>query len=162
MVVNIKQFMLFVITITVTIIWLVYIRRCAWMPIPKPLLYRWSDEELRLATGTGGVTHVQHQLKLCSAYIGVPVRCLYLLIISCIRQIFKFCRDIAIYLVKGSRYVLDESWGWCLTQVRDHEYCNLLKEEICMIDRHVCQRLAQEVFQNICDSSFSFTRLLFS
>ncbi|KAG2667404.1 hypothetical protein I3760_15G113300 [Carya illinoinensis] len=47
-------------------------RRCAWMPIPKPLLYRWSDEELRLATGTGGVTHVQHQLKLCSAYIGVP------------------------------------------------------------------------------------------
>ncbi|KAF5469043.1 hypothetical protein F2P56_013143 [Juglans regia] len=47
-------------------------RRGAWMPNPKPLLYRWSDEELRLATGIGGVTHVQHQLKLCSAYIGVP------------------------------------------------------------------------------------------
>uniref|UniRef100_A0A2N9GJ51 Endonuclease/exonuclease/phosphatase domain-containing protein n=1 Tax=Fagus sylvatica TaxID=28930 RepID=A0A2N9GJ51_FAGSY len=33
---------------------------------------RWSDEELRLATGCGGVTHVEHQLKLCSAYLGVP------------------------------------------------------------------------------------------
>lgn len=40
--------------------------------IPRPLLYRWSDEELRLATGCGGVTHVEHQLKLCSAYLGVP------------------------------------------------------------------------------------------
>ncbi|XP_062160066.1 carbon catabolite repressor protein 4 homolog 5 isoform X2 [Alnus glutinosa] len=43
--------------------------------IPSPLLYRWSDEELRLATGSGGVTHVQHQLKLSSAYHGVPGSC---------------------------------------------------------------------------------------
>lgn len=43
-------------------------------------MYTWSDEELRLATGSGGVTHVQHQLKLFSAYLGVPVRCLNLLI----------------------------------------------------------------------------------
>lgn len=43
-------------------------------------MYKWSDEELRLATGSGGVTHVQHQLKLFSAYLGVPVRCLNLLI----------------------------------------------------------------------------------
>ena len=51
------------------------------MSIPRPLLYTWSDEELRLATGSGGVTHVQHQLKLLSAYLGVPVRCLNLLIL---------------------------------------------------------------------------------
>ena len=51
------------------------------MSIPRPLLYRWSDEELRLATGCGGVTHVEHQLKLCSAYLGVPVSCLNLLIL---------------------------------------------------------------------------------
>ncbi|KAE8124944.1 hypothetical protein FH972_019783 [Carpinus fangiana] len=38
----------------------------------RPLLYRWSDAELRLATGSGGVTHVQHQLNLSSAYLGVP------------------------------------------------------------------------------------------
>ncbi|KAK7380040.1 hypothetical protein VNO78_32387 [Psophocarpus tetragonolobus] len=35
-------------------------------------LYRWSVEELRLASGEEGVTHLQHQLKLCSAYSGVP------------------------------------------------------------------------------------------
>lgn len=37
-------------------------------------MYGWSDEELRLATGSEEVTHLQHQLKLCSAYLGVPVR----------------------------------------------------------------------------------------
>ncbi|RDX99283.1 Carbon catabolite repressor protein 4-like 5, partial [Mucuna pruriens] len=37
-------------------------------------LYRWSVEELRLASGAEGVTHLQHQLKLCSAYSGVPLR----------------------------------------------------------------------------------------
>ncbi|KAK4567726.1 hypothetical protein RGQ29_003471 [Quercus rubra] len=47
-------------------------RSNVWMSIPRPLLYTWSDEELRLATGSGGVTHVQHQLKLFSAYLGVP------------------------------------------------------------------------------------------
>lgn len=46
-------------------------RSNVWMSIPRPLLYTWSDEELRLATGSGGVTHVQHQLKLFSAYLGV-------------------------------------------------------------------------------------------
>ncbi|KAM3751049.1 hypothetical protein ACB098_04G079300 [Castanea mollissima] len=46
-------------------------RSNVWMSIPRPLLYTWSDEELRLATGSG-VTHVQHQLKLFSAYLGVP------------------------------------------------------------------------------------------
>ncbi|KAL5142947.1 Carbon catabolite repressor protein 4 5 [Glycine soja] len=35
-------------------------------------LYRWSVEELRLASGAEGVTRLQHQLKLCSAYSGVP------------------------------------------------------------------------------------------
>ncbi|KAG4992008.1 hypothetical protein JHK87_025465 [Glycine soja] len=33
---------------------------------------RWSVEELRLASGAEGVTRLQHQLKLCSAYSGVP------------------------------------------------------------------------------------------
>ena len=46
--------------------------------VSRPLLCRWSDEELRLATGSGGVTLVQHQLNLSSAYLGVPVRCLNL------------------------------------------------------------------------------------
>lgn len=35
-------------------------------------LHRWSVEELRLASGRGGVTHLQHHLKLHSAYSGVP------------------------------------------------------------------------------------------
>ncbi|XP_059454522.1 carbon catabolite repressor protein 4 homolog 5 isoform X2 [Corylus avellana] len=43
--------------------------------ISRSLLYRWSDEERRLATGSGGATHVQHQLKLSSAYHGVPGSC---------------------------------------------------------------------------------------
>lgn len=33
---------------------------------------RWTGEELRLATGTERGTHVKHQLKLHSAYLGVP------------------------------------------------------------------------------------------
>ncbi|CAL5426574.1 unnamed protein product [Camellia sinensis] len=37
----------------------------------RPLKNRWSNEELMLATGTGGVTHLPHDLKLCSAYLEV-------------------------------------------------------------------------------------------
>ncbi|KAM7479710.1 hypothetical protein LguiA_027923 [Lonicera macranthoides] len=40
--------------------------------VSRPSLHRWSDEELELATGTTGVTQLRHQLKLCSAYLGVP------------------------------------------------------------------------------------------
>ncbi|XP_061370952.1 carbon catabolite repressor protein 4 homolog 5 isoform X2 [Gastrolobium bilobum] len=40
--------------------------------VSRQLLYRWTVEELRLATGAEGVTHLQHHLKLCSAYSGVP------------------------------------------------------------------------------------------
>ncbi|XP_024020261.1 carbon catabolite repressor protein 4 homolog 5 isoform X1 [Morus notabilis] len=43
--------------------------------ISRPLFHRWSDEELRLATGSGEVTYLQHHLKLCSAYHGVPASC---------------------------------------------------------------------------------------
>lgn len=39
----------------------------------RSLIYRWSDEELRLATGNEELTHLQHELKLYSAYLGVPV-----------------------------------------------------------------------------------------
>lgn len=39
----------------------------------KPFFYRWNAEEVRLATGSEGVTHLQHHLKLGSAYLGVPV-----------------------------------------------------------------------------------------
>ncbi|XP_031118176.1 carbon catabolite repressor protein 4 homolog 5 [Ipomoea triloba] len=39
--------------------------------VRKPFMHRWTDEELRLATGTVSV-HLLHQLKLCSAYAGVP------------------------------------------------------------------------------------------
>ncbi|ESW24757.1 hypothetical protein PHAVU_004G157500 [Phaseolus vulgaris] len=42
------------------------------MTLSRQLLYRWSVEELRLATGAKGITHLQHQLKLRSAYSGVP------------------------------------------------------------------------------------------
>ncbi|KAK9278703.1 hypothetical protein L1049_028278 [Liquidambar formosana] len=45
------------------------------MSISNPLMYRWSDEELRLATGSDGVTHLRHHLKLSSAYMGVPGSC---------------------------------------------------------------------------------------
>ncbi|XP_027124955.2 carbon catabolite repressor protein 4 homolog 5 isoform X1 [Coffea arabica] len=37
----------------------------------KPLMHRWSQDELRLAAGSA-VSHVRHPLKLCSAYVGVP------------------------------------------------------------------------------------------
>ncbi|KAI4347177.1 hypothetical protein L6164_008012 [Bauhinia variegata] len=42
------------------------------MSVSRRLLHKWSKEELRLATGTEGVTHLKHHLKLRSAYIGVP------------------------------------------------------------------------------------------
>ncbi|KAK6925247.1 hypothetical protein RJ641_009573 [Dillenia turbinata] len=37
-----------------------------------PLVHEWSQEELRLATGNETTTLLQHSLKLCSAYLGVP------------------------------------------------------------------------------------------
>ncbi|CAL5336544.1 unnamed protein product [Camellia sinensis] len=37
--------------------------------IHRPLKNRWSNEELMLATGTGGVTRLRHDLKLCSSYL---------------------------------------------------------------------------------------------
>ncbi|KAH7528755.1 hypothetical protein FEM48_Zijuj05G0105900 [Ziziphus jujuba var. spinosa] len=46
-----------------------------WTSISRPMLYRWSEEELQLATGSEGVTYLQHHLKLCSAYLGVPGSC---------------------------------------------------------------------------------------
>ncbi|KAF3438555.1 hypothetical protein FNV43_RR21318 [Rhamnella rubrinervis] len=41
----------------------------------RPLLHRWNEEELKLATGSGRVTCLQHYLKLSSAYLGVPGSC---------------------------------------------------------------------------------------
>eukprot|EP00268_Persea_americana_P041308 TRINITY_DN4110_c0_g1_i9.p1 TRINITY_DN4110_c0_g1~~TRINITY_DN4110_c0_g1_i9.p1 ORF type:complete len:479 (-),score=63.07 TRINITY_DN4110_c0_g1_i9:419-1855(-) len=38
-------------------------------------IVRWSEEELRLAAGISGCTHLQHHLKLRSAYLGVPGNC---------------------------------------------------------------------------------------
>lgn len=90
------------------------------MSIPRPLLYTWSDEELRLATGSGGVTHVQHQLKLFSAYLGVPVRCLNLLILLYFLLWLRFPTSIGMLQLICSNevnyYALDEFWGWYLTQ----------------------------------------------
>lgn len=43
-----------------------------WISISRPLLYQWTDVELRLATRCEGVTELQHQLNLCSAYFGIP------------------------------------------------------------------------------------------
>ena len=41
----------------------------------RPLVLRWSNEELRFSTGNDGVTRLQHCLKLWSAYYGVPRSC---------------------------------------------------------------------------------------
>lgn len=37
-----------------------------------PFLHRWSEEEVRLATGTQNSTYLNHNLKLNSAYHGIP------------------------------------------------------------------------------------------
>ncbi|KAK2397585.1 Carbon catabolite repressor protein 4 5 [Trifolium repens] len=42
------------------------------MSVSRQLLHKWSAEELILATGAKGVTRLQHQLKLRSAYSGIP------------------------------------------------------------------------------------------
>lgn len=42
------------------------------MSVSRQLLHKWSAEELILATGGKGVTRLRHQLKLRSAYSGVP------------------------------------------------------------------------------------------
>ncbi|XP_021292160.1 carbon catabolite repressor protein 4 homolog 5 isoform X3 [Herrania umbratica] len=47
-------------------------RRHVWMPLSRQLSYTWSNEELVLATGNEGVTHLRHKLKLFSAYAGIP------------------------------------------------------------------------------------------
>ncbi|ESW19579.1 hypothetical protein PHAVU_006G136900 [Phaseolus vulgaris] len=39
------------------------------MTLSRQLLYRWSVEELRLATGAKGITYLQHLLKLRSAIV---------------------------------------------------------------------------------------------
>ncbi|KAG7651616.1 Endonuclease/exonuclease/phosphatase [Arabidopsis thaliana x Arabidopsis arenosa] len=51
--------------------------------ISGSLLNEWSQEELQLATGGQETTHVQHQLKLNSAYSGVPVS----VFVSCSRLV---------------------------------------------------------------------------
>lgn len=40
--------------------------------IPEPLMGGWSSEEVSLATGCEGVTHLKHRLNLCSAYAAIP------------------------------------------------------------------------------------------
>ncbi|XAR63907.1 Poly(A)-specific ribonuclease [Bertholletia excelsa] len=47
----------------------------SWNSTSKSLIYRWSDQELRIATGAGGLTCITHPLKLCSAYLGVHGSC---------------------------------------------------------------------------------------
>ncbi|XP_073220184.1 carbon catabolite repressor protein 4 homolog 5 isoform X2 [Cicer arietinum] len=48
------------------------------MSVSRQLLHKWSAEELILATGAKGVTRLKHQLKLRSAYSGVPMKSLSL------------------------------------------------------------------------------------
>lgn len=40
--------------------------------LSRNVLNEWSEEELMLATGSEKATHLQHKLKLFSAYLGVP------------------------------------------------------------------------------------------
>ncbi|KAL3716268.1 hypothetical protein ACJRO7_007950 [Eucalyptus globulus] len=44
-------------------------------PASRQCVYRWNDDDLRLATGSAKVTHLQHHLDLCSAYFGIPGSC---------------------------------------------------------------------------------------
>ncbi|XP_010036884.2 carbon catabolite repressor protein 4 homolog 5 [Eucalyptus grandis] len=46
-----------------------------WKPASRQCVYRWNDDDLRLATGSAKVTHLQHHLDLCSAYFGIPGSC---------------------------------------------------------------------------------------
>ncbi|GLU18214.1 hypothetical protein SLE2022_345270 [Rubroshorea leprosula] len=47
--------------------------RCtASVSVSRTVRYSWSEEELMLATGSKRVTHLQHKLKLDSAYLRVP------------------------------------------------------------------------------------------
>lgn len=55
-----------------------------WVSRSRPLAHQWSSEELRLATGSDRVTGLQHNLKLCSAYPGIPVRCSSVIINACL------------------------------------------------------------------------------
>lgn len=49
------------------------IRRCTTsVSHSKTWMNGWSEEELMLATGSRTATHLQHNLKLYSAYLGVP------------------------------------------------------------------------------------------
>ncbi|XP_017638405.1 carbon catabolite repressor protein 4 homolog 5 [Gossypium arboreum] len=47
-------------------------RHHVWTPFSRQLTSSWSDEELVLATGNKGFTHLQHKLNLSSAYLGAP------------------------------------------------------------------------------------------
>lgn len=46
-----------------------------WSNVSALRSFRWSDEEIRNASGSENVTHLQHHLKLYSAYSGVPGNC---------------------------------------------------------------------------------------
>lgn len=40
---------------------------------PRPLMHRWTDDEMMLATGSR-VDYLRHHLKISSAYADIPVR----------------------------------------------------------------------------------------
>ncbi|XP_050936985.1 carbon catabolite repressor protein 4 homolog 5 isoform X1 [Cucumis melo] len=43
-----------------------------WSNVSTSKSFGWSDEEIRIASGSENVTRLQHQLKLSSAYYGIP------------------------------------------------------------------------------------------
>ncbi|XP_039057571.1 carbon catabolite repressor protein 4 homolog 5-like isoform X3 [Hibiscus syriacus] len=47
-------------------------RHRVWTHDSRQLMSSWSDEEVELATGNKQVTHLQHKLNLCSAYLRAP------------------------------------------------------------------------------------------
>ena len=100
------------VTYSVIIIW-VCIGCSISMSDSRQLLHRWSMEELKLATGRNGVTHLQHHLKLCSAYSGVPVWCFNLatiflgliqFLLNCYNLLLLFFRKISFLI--GHVYLL--------------------------------------------------------
>ncbi|THF97980.1 hypothetical protein TEA_010594 [Camellia sinensis var. sinensis] len=81
--------------------------------IHRPLKNRWSNEELMLATGTGGVTRLQHDLKLCSAYLGVHKH--FWVIIE------RFsCSRIGLTLFLERTSFARKQFDWCNTQRNLH------------------------------------------
>lgn len=109
--------------------YLVYIWCSISMSVSRQLLHKWSAEELILATGAKGVTRLKHQLKLRSAYSGVPVWCLTLptLFLSLIHfniiiTILIYCCNFHFFMLKMKSLSLETTWNFFNGRLRQWWY----------------------------------------